>query len=221
MIADADIERLARRIWDYHQLHQPLAKADCILVMGSNDTRVAAWGARVFLDGWAPWLVCSGRQGVLTRDWDRTEAALFADVAAQHGVPRDRILVEDQATHTGENVRFTQRLLATRGVYPTHYLVVQKPYMERRAYATFRKILPDTQVTVTSPPLAFEEYPTAAISRDWLIHIMVGDLQRIARYPQLGFQIEQPIPPEVWSAYEQLVRAGYTRHLIAEPGTEA
>ena len=213
-MTDAEIERLSRLIWDYHQLHQPLAHADCLLVMGSNDTRVAEWGARLFLDGWAPWLVCSGRQGVLTRAWDRSEAAIFADVAVRMGVPRDRVLIEDQAANTGENVRFTQRLLAARGVQPAHYLVAQKPYMERRAYATFKKILPETRVTVTSPPIAFEDYPNAVISKEWLIHIMVGDLQRIARYPRQGFQIEQPIPPEVWAAYEALVRAGYTRHLI-------
>lgn len=43
---------------------------------------------------------------------------------------------------------------------------------------------------------------------------MVGDLQRIKEYPAKGFQIEQEIPDEVWSAYETLVAAGYDKHLI-------
>ena len=46
------------------------------------------------------------------------------------------------------------------------------------------------------------------------VHTMVGDLQRIREYPKLGYQIEQEIPDEVWAAYEELVRRGYTKHLL-------
>jgi hypothetical protein len=45
---------------------------------------------------------------------------------------------------------------------------------------------------------------------------MVGDLQRIREYPARGFQIPQDIPDDVWDAYEQLVRAGYDRHLMKD-----
>jgi hypothetical protein len=45
---------------------------------------------------------------------------------------------------------------------------------------------------------------------------MVGDLQRIRVYPARGYQIEQDIPTDVWAAYEELVRAGYDRHLISD-----
>jgi len=43
---------------------------------------------------------------------------------------------------------------------------------------------------------------------------MIGDLQRIKVYPQKGFQIFQEIPDDVWTAYEQLLALGYTKHLI-------
>jgi hypothetical protein len=33
-------------------------------------------------------------------------------------------------------------------------------------------------------------------------------------YPERGFQIEQEIPADVWQAYEELVKAGYDRHLL-------
>jgi hypothetical protein len=45
---------------------------------------------------------------------------------------------------------------------------------------------------------------------------MVGDLQRIRLYPEKGFQIHQDIPDDVWDAYEELVKAGYTKYLIPE-----
>jgi hypothetical protein len=43
---------------------------------------------------------------------------------------------------------------------------------------------------------------------------MVGDLQRIKIYPGRGYQIAQDIPDKVWSAFEELVRAGYDKYLI-------
>jgi len=42
-------------------------------------------------------------------------------------------------------------------------------------------------------------------------------LQRIKAYPAKGFQIYQEIPADVWDAYEQLVSAGYDKHLMKEP----
>jgi len=58
-------------------------------------------------------------------------------------------------------------------------------------------------------------YSNQALSPGDVISIMVGDLQRIRLYPAKGYQIAQDIPDAVWSAYEELVRAGYDRHLIA------
>ena len=49
-----------------------------------------------------------------------------------------------------------------------------------------------------------------------LIHEMVGDVQRMTIDPGLGFQIAQDIPQDVASAYEQLVRLGYDRHLVGK-----
>jgi hypothetical protein len=45
---------------------------------------------------------------------------------------------------------------------------------------------------------------------------MVGDLQRVKEYAKQGFQIPQEIPGNVWKAYEELVRRGYTKHLIKD-----
>jgi hypothetical protein len=110
------VDDWARVVWDYHHVHHALAKADCIIVLGSHDTRVAERGAEVFLAGWAPLVVCSGHLGGLTSGmWNRSEAEIFADVAAGLGVPRERILIESRSTNTGENVDFSRQLLKQRG----------------------------------------------------------------------------------------------------------
>ena len=215
---DDRVRALAGKIWDYHHMHHPLERADAILVLCSYDTAVAERGAQLFLEGWAPLLIFSGGLGTITsRLWSEPEADQFARIAVRMGVPADRILIENKSTNTGENVAFTRQLLAGRGIDPTRFILVQKPYMERRAYATFKKRWPEKDAVVTSPQVSFDEYlarySNDALSADEVIGIMVGDLQRIRDYPARGFQIAQEIPADVWDAFEALVAAGYDTHL--------
>ena len=221
---DHHIHSLAETIWRYHQMKHQLEKADAILVLCSHDRKVAERGAELFLNEWAPLLIFAGGFGSITRDiWTQPEADQFAEIAIAMGVPTERILIENKSTNTGENVRFTKQLLAERNIDPQRFILVQKPYMERRSFATFRKIWPEKDVIVTSPQVSFDEYldsySASELSPDDVISIMVGDLQRIRIYAEEGFQIHQEIPDDVWSAYEELVRAGYDQRLITvRPG---
>ncbi len=214
------IHDLAVKLWQYHHTNHQLEKADAIFVLCSHDLRVAQRGADLFREGWAPLLIFSGGLGVITRFmWSEPEADIFARVALDMGVPADCILIENQSSNTGENVLFTKQLLAERNIAVEKFILVQKPYMERRSYATFRQVWPQKQVIVTSPQDSFDDYlskySNPGLTPDDVISIMVGDLQRIKIYPAKGFQIPQEIPGDVWAAYEELVKAGYDRHLAS------
>jgi len=216
---DPRLRTLVEKVWDYHQLNHRLAKSDAILVLCSHDKAVAETGARLYLEGWAPLLVFSGGLGSITRHlWQEPEADQFAEIAVAMAVPRQDILIENRSTNTGENVLFTRQLLAERQLDPATFIVVQKPYMERRSYATFRKVWPEKEVLVTSPQVSLDEYlgkySNEALTTDDVISIMVGDLQRIKLYPAKGFQIHQDIPDDVWQAYDELVGMGYSSRLV-------
>jgi len=216
---DDRIRPLVERVWAYHHLNHQVSHADAILVLCSHDTIVANRGAELSLEGWAPLLIFSGGLGSITsRLWQEPEADQFARIAIELGVPVEQILVENESTNTGENIVFTRRLLAARRLDPQTFIVVQKPYMERRSYATFRKLWPEKDVLVTSPRLSLDDYLNryshGVLSPDDVISIMVGDLQRIRLYEERGFQIHQDVPDDVWQAYEELVSAGYDRHLV-------
>ena len=214
-MTEPSIDELAQTIWDYHHLNHKLEKADLILALGSNDLRVAEHAAKLYLQGWAPLLMFSGNVGALTRGkFAKSEAETFAEIAVQKGVPREAVLIEPESTNTGENIVFSRRVLAERGLDPDSIILVQKPYMERRAYATFMNFWPEKRVIVSSPPISFADYPTADLPKDLVINIMVGDLQRIREYPAKGFQITQEIPDDIWRAFEKLLALGYTNHLI-------
>jgi uncharacterized SAM-binding protein YcdF (DUF218 family) len=216
---DPHIRPLVEKLWHYHQLNHTLAPADAILVLCSHDRRVAERGAELFLEGFAPLLIFSGGLGTITKHlWQEPEADQFARIAIALGVPADRILIENRSTNTGENVRFTKQLLAEKGIDIGRFIVVQKPYMERRSYATFKKVWPEKDLLVTSPRVTLDEYlesyTNESLSVGDVISIMVGDLQRIRLYAEKGFQIPQEIPDDVWRAYEQLVKVGYDARLV-------
>jgi uncharacterized SAM-binding protein YcdF (DUF218 family) len=206
---------LARVLWDYMLLRHELVESDVILALGSHDTRVAEHAADVFLRGLAPLLICSGNVGRLTSGrFQSSEAETFAEVAIAKGVPPGAILLETRSTNTGENIIFSHQLLGARGIYPRRAILVQKPYMERRAYATTMCRWPGLEVRVTSPPISFDNYPTEDLPKDLVIGVLVGDVQRMRVYAERGFQIPQPVPDDVWLAWQELVRRGYTSHLV-------
>jgi len=216
-----DKETAIKTIWNYMKMGHQLEKADAIFVLGSHDIRVGEYAAQLWLDGWAPYLVCAGSGTVHSNNpaWGdfvgSTEAEVFADIARKAGVLDEVILVESKSQNTGQNYEFTSKLLKEKGVELKKVIAVQKPYMERRTYATGKVWWSDVDIIVTSPNLSLEEYPNEStnINEHWL-HAMVGDLQRIKEYPAKGFQIAQDIPDDVWGAYEFLVAEGYTNTLI-------
>jgi uncharacterized SAM-binding protein YcdF (DUF218 family) len=214
MMIDDRTLNLAQQLWDYHHVDHTIEKSDCILALGSHDLRVADRAAELYMQGWAPLLILSGGLGNFTKGmWKESEADLFAKIAIDKGVPASAILVENKSSNTGENILFTQQLLKEKNMDPASFIVVQKPYMERRSYATFKKHWPDKKLIVTSPQIAFEDYANDEIPIERVINIMVGDLQRIKLYPEKGFQVYQHIPDEVWNAFEELVKAGFDKHL--------
>lgn len=218
----------ARVIYEFHQLrHRPIP-ADVIIALGTNDLRVATFAAELFQKGFGQWLICSGgiaHQGdLLATPWDRTEAEMYADIAAAQGVPRERILLETRATNTAENVRFSRALLTEKGLDVRNIVIAVKPFMQRRAWATMAVEWPEMAGTVASPALRFEEYFTPELPPEKIIHILMGDLQRIWIYGRRGWSAAQRIPAEVMDAYRFLQSQGWTHHLVAgepDPGSGA
>lgn len=211
-----DIDRNAKILWDYMLLHQELRPMDAIFALGSNDTRVAERSAELYLEGYAPLIIFSGKWGK-SPSLEKTEAEAFTEVALAKGVPREVILQEDEATNTGENILFTKRLLEQKGLSIRRFILVQKPYMERRTYATMRKQWPEAECVVTSPQIPYDEYASEAhhADKERFLNVLTGDLWRIKEYPVQGFQIPQDIPEDVWTAYERLLDLGYTKFIPA------
>ena len=96
--------------------------------------RRVAHGARLFHAGRAGHLIVTGG-GLNTPP---TEAEAMRALAVGHGVPEERIIVEDKATRTLENALYTARIMEDRGW--ARALVVSDPFHLPRALFLFRRL---------------------------------------------------------------------------------
>jgi uncharacterized SAM-binding protein YcdF (DUF218 family) len=194
-------------LWDYMQLNQELTPTDCLFVMCSNDLRVAEYAAKLYHQNLAPLIIFSGGEGRFTNGlFDKSEAETFAEIAKLAGVPNEAILVETKSSNSGENVRFTEQLLREKEIKCESLILVQKPFMERRAIATFEKQWqsPYSQLQVTSTAHPFFEYINEEMTLMMVLEALMEDFSRVKTYPEKGFQTEQEIPAHVESSYQAL-----------------
>ncbi|MFJ2762677.1 YdcF family protein [Streptomyces prasinus] len=207
----------AQRLWDFQQMGHEPRSCSVAIGLGSHDLGVADTTAELYHRGMAPVIVFTGATSRTTRErMPRGEAEHYRERAIELGVPASAIIVEPDARHTGENLRFTRALLKERGIPVSSALLVSKPYEERRAYATARKIWPEVEWVSASTPMSFTEYVDSLQDVHLVVDMLVGAQQRLAVYPRQGFMIEQPIPDDVAAAYERLKAEGFTSRLVAE-----
>ncbi|WAL69587.1 YdcF family protein [Amycolatopsis cynarae] len=207
----ADVETL----WHYHNLGHPPRRADIGIGLGGHDLGVATHTAELFREGRFPLIVFTGANAPTTlARFPRGEAVHYREHALSLGVPDEAILVESRARNTGENITLTRSLLAARGIAVSSAILVCRPYHQRRAYATCRKLWPDLEISCASAALPIDDYIDSIGDCDRVISMLVGDTQRITEYARRGFAIPQELPGEVAASYERLVAAGFTRRLI-------
>ncbi|MEV5748975.1 YdcF family protein [Actinoallomurus sp. NPDC052308] len=215
-IAVTDAQRAdAEIIWDYHQMRHRLRPCSAAIGLGSHDLGVAGFAAELYRAGLFPVLVFSGANSPTTAErFPRGEAVHYAEHAVALGVPRSAIIVEPCAKNTGDNITMSRQALQQAGVETSSVLLISKPYMERRAYATCRKFWPQVEPVCASEPLSFDDYLKSIGDERLVIDMLVGDLQRIIEYPGLGFAIAQDLPDQIAAAYDRLVDAGFDSRLL-------
>lgn len=207
--------RDAERIWDYHQMGHELRHVDVAIGLGSHDLGVATFAAELYRAGLFPVLVFSGGSSPTTAvRFPRGEAVHYREHAMTLGVPDSAILVERKAGNTGQNVSLSRALLTDHGHAPRSVLLISKPYMERRAYATCRKVWPEVEVVCASEPLKLDDYVRSIGDEKLVVDMLVGDLQRVVEYPKQGFAVEQDASADVLGAYNRLIEAGFNSRLL-------
>ena len=205
-------------LWDFMHMHQSPETADVIVGFGCYDEDIPRRCAELWHQGFAPWVCFSGGLGRNTSSlWSKSEAERFAAIAIREGVPEDRIVLEKKSTNSAENLLFTPKILAEKGVRAEKIIAVHKPYMERRLWAAMQVYWPGVRAVYTSPQVSLEEHIAHAervgMTRKRVIETIVGDVQRMELYAEKGYQVPVEIPAEVRAAFDALVKQGYTGQL--------
>ena len=206
-----------QRLWDYHQMGHTPRPCSVAIGLGSHDLGVADTAVDLYRREMAPLLVFTGATSPTTRErMPRGEAVHYRERALKLGVPSSAVLVETRARNTGENIRFSRALLAEAGVDVSSVLLISKPYEERRAYATARKLWPEVEIISASSPMTLQDYVDTIGDPGLVVDMLVGALQRLLIYPEKGFMISQQVPADVIDAYERLCQAGFTSRLLRD-----
>jgi uncharacterized SAM-binding protein YcdF (DUF218 family) len=108
-------------IWEYMQLHQPPQSADVLIILGGRDDRVAPYGAQLANLYHYDYVVVMGgtaRHNSRLRTWqEATESEHFAAIFTAHNKNGSKLLIEPEASSTGENATLSYQLLKRSGSY--------------------------------------------------------------------------------------------------------
>ena len=156
-------------------------KADVIFLPGSEEGVLAKTAARLYLEGYAPLIVPSGKYAKWTGhsmvDQFETESDHFAYLLMEEGVPEKAILKEREATYTYQNAINTRKLLDERGIKVKKALLCCQAYHARRSKLYYQILFPETEILVI-PTI------TKGITRDnWfknreMSDVVLGEIER-------------------------------------------
>jgi hypothetical protein len=205
-----------KTIWQWLPTHDEPVPAEMIFVLGNKSDALPGEAAKLFNQKLAPLIVVSGGYGRLTKNDVIGEADRYLKVLRELGIPDSAIKAERASTNTGENILFTQRMLTAQGYAFEAAIAVTTAMLSRRHRATLQKLWPSiTWIAHTPTPIPFEER-IEQDNVDEFFDLMVGEVDRLQKYPDRGFMDEINIPADVLTAQRLLVDAGHTKYLVPE-----
>ena len=191
----------------------PEHAVDAIIGFGVFDLALPRYCADLHAAGKAPRIVFTGGVGAGTGDLGGAEADVWrAETRRSHPtIPDDVFILENRSTNTAENIEYTSQLLAHQspdlafGHGIKSALIVASPSRLRRVRLTMWKLQPAVKVWRTSPATNFDRERAlyARQGLDYLVHL-VGDVDRIGRYPAQGWIAAEPLPADVLAAADVL-----------------
>jgi len=188
---ETEVVRNAKVVWNYLSASRETRESDAIVVCCSYDLRVMDHAVDLLKKGLSKRLVITGNTGNWTEHlWSEPEALVFYEHGTA-GIPTDvEVIFETEATNFGENIRFSRDLLPDI----RSALILTKPNAVLRVLLTAKKQWPEVEAYVSSPDYCFPEDVSNVVGFFGVINEMIGDIDRIQKYPALGYQVEHSLP---------------------------
>lgn len=141
--AQENNHRLFDATYDYLAEEDPLEKADIIFVFGAKTPLRAEKAAQLYNVGLADIVFMSGGNSFYGEKDAIPEAEKYKKIAADLGVPEDKILVEIKSITIPDNVRSSLNMWDEMELRPAKIIAVNSPYSQRRGWSLFKKYLPE------------------------------------------------------------------------------
>ena len=198
-------------IWSYLASVKSVDIADAVVLCCSYDLRVCEHACDLIRSGRSNKLIISGNTGNWTKHiWSKTESSIFKEHAILKGVNEHQIQVESKATNFGENIRFSKKLLPNA----QRVIFVSKPNSLMRVKLTVESQWPGIQPYFSSPEIRFPEEVSNIVGVLGVINEMVGDIERIQKYPDMGFQVHHELPETIIESWKYLISQGFIEHMM-------
>lgn len=216
-MTNSEITDAARVLWDWLPYQDTPQPADIIFVFGNKSDALPDVAFSLFQRRLASKILLSGGFGRLTKDDDISEAERYSIRLTELGVPREALLLEDRSRNTGENIAFSKALLAENNQIIRTGLAVTTPVMGRRHKASLEKAWPEVKWFIQTPPPIPLKDRLIEVGADDFLAYMAGEVDRLEKYPDLGFMARVEIPKAVLTAKAVLKRGGYIKYAVESP----
>jgi uncharacterized SAM-binding protein YcdF (DUF218 family) len=177
--------------------------SDVIIVLGSGlrrDGRAgdalyrrSVWAARLYADGMAPAVICTGGFG---QGLANSEAAACRDVLLRQGVPDAAIFLDEDSRSTEENATFARDIVIGQGWQTA--IVVTDSFHMLRADWIFRDYFDGPYGDLAASGLALT-HTRSPVPRDW-----------VRTYFYVRHSAREVIALQ-WQAFKELFNLPYTR----------
>lgn len=210
-------------LWNYLCLDKKeIKKSECIIGLGSILKIVPEKCTELYKRDLGKYIIFSGNCGKGTEGIiEKTEAEIFKNIAIEEGVPEESIYTENDATTTYENFKYIKRVLTKNNLNPESFLIVGKPYQERRALAIADIELADKEYNIASHNITVNDY-LEIVKKDKnmevedFINEMIGEISLLMLIPKYGLQSPQTIPDYVMQCYRNIIEAGYNKYVYQD-----
>ncbi len=200
----------AKILWNYFASIRKEIHCSAVVVCCSYDLRVMDYAVDLLERGMTDTVVISGDRGHWTSKlWDEPESTIF------HKYARDRlngyrVLMEQRATNFSENIRYSLDLIRPVG----EVLFVTKSNALYRVHLTVPMVDSNIRYSVSCPVIEFPDGISKVVGLIGIINEMVGDVDRILTYPELGYQVPHTLPDEVIRSWKFLINRGFVDHML-------
>lgn len=204
------MDKTSEALFDYLAVRDGLERADIIIGFGHFDSKIPCHCCELYSGGYAPKILFTGGIGGGTADLGKPEGIYFAEEARRLDptIPDDAIIVESASTNTSENILNSIGMLR-RASPASNFdqgigtaIIVANAYRQRRVWLACRKKLPSIRFVNSPPETTFEcELEMFSQKGQDLTKLLVGEIERIVRYGDLGYIERELVPEEVYAQY--------------------